>query len=553
MLRSPFTTPGYHTKLSCKEVHRIRESLMFGVALLDTTIADNYVVAARVFRKVLSLQDTDPSSATYGIWSWYLEEPLAKMSPPDWNWADFCGAQLLEALLTRRDRLEASLAADMDRAVIHAARSIERRNVKPDYTNISIMGAFVTLATAESYGLPDLHQYGMGRLGRFFDYTREQGAFSEYNSPNYTRVALNELLRLRRYVRDPEARKMVDELYDFAWKDIAIHFHAPSGQWAGPHSRSYQNFLPSGAAALFRDATGGRFPYVNDEPSLVDERHRMPHVCPPHLVHHFLELKEPRTLRSRFLRATPDLVGTTHLEGGYSLGTINYGDLWNQRRALLAYWGTPEAPAYLHLRFLHDGYDFSAAHLFSVQREGKALCGISFATDGGDTHVFLDPIRDGTIVAKDLRLRFDLGGIAPGIEIAAPTSLSEPFRLATGNIHLQFAAPVACWGEKCGYWESGRDGDRAWLDVVLYSGESRSFNLGELSEAALVVAVDISADFLPSEPVSAARTADNYQVEWAGLGLSFSAVPGTISDLRASFADQEITKAKSSSRQPVLL
>ena len=42
------------------------------------------VTCSKIIGKVLSLQDTDPSSKTYGIWPWLLEEPLEQMSPPDW-------------------------------------------------------------------------------------------------------------------------------------------------------------------------------------------------------------------------------------------------------------------------------------------------------------------------------------------------------------------------------------------------------------------------------------------------------------------------------------
>jgi hypothetical protein len=55
----------------------------------------------------------------------------------------------------------------------------------PGYTNIALMGTYVTYVAAELYGWPDLKAYAAARLRRFCDYTLEQGAFTEYNSPTY--------------------------------------------------------------------------------------------------------------------------------------------------------------------------------------------------------------------------------------------------------------------------------------------------------------------------------------------------------------------------------
>ena len=72
-------------------------------------LADRLKRAEKILRTVISLQDRNPDSRTYGIWSWFAEEPLDKMSPPDWNWADFCGTQLLQVAIDHKDRLPADL------------------------------------------------------------------------------------------------------------------------------------------------------------------------------------------------------------------------------------------------------------------------------------------------------------------------------------------------------------------------------------------------------------------------------------------------------------
>ncbi|MDD5200505.1 MAG: hypothetical protein PHC88_11970 [Terrimicrobiaceae bacterium] len=538
MLRLPFASPGYHTTIKDGFVHNTRESLAYALALLDGGEANAKQTAAGILDRILDLQDIDPQSRTYGIWSWYLEEPLARMSPPDWNWADFCGTTLLQIVLTHRSRLDPGLLERIDASILHAARSIERRDVGPAYTNIAIMGAFVTLVAAETYGVPDLLDYALRRIRRLDEYTDHHGGFSEYNSPTYTITALDDLGRFRRYARDAGALRVAERLYRLAWEEIAWHFHFPTRQWAGPHSRCYATFVQRRQPSfhgLIQRATDRRFHAGETEPDLFE--HRNVHRCPPDLEACFLELTGPRTFRKTFLRTAPDVVGTTHLDPGFALGTVNYGDLWNQRRALLAYWGGPEVPACLHLRFLHDGYDFSAAQFFSVQHEGTVLGAINFAVDGGDTHICLDMIKDGAIRAHDLRVRFEFGGVGTEFPLPAPDRLDELVRIHHGGIHLALRVPFATFGDLPGYWETGRDEDRAWLDIVLFSGEDRTIRFGDLATAAVGFVLQLSTDASPDPPLCMDVGEDCLALaSEPSLRLGVSRGPDTLALLRARYS-----------------
>lgn len=535
MLRIPFASPGYHTTITGGEVHPTRESLWYAAALLDTARPEDGATALAIFYKVLALQDTDPASKTYGIWPWFLEESLAQMSPPDWNWADFCGAQLLEVLLTHRSQFPAELAAQMDSAIVHAARSIERRNVGPHYTNIAIMGAFVTLAAAESYEIEDLLQYGLQRLRLFRDHTRQQGSFSEYNSPTYTIVALNELARLQQYVRSPEAQAIAAEFYRMGWEELARHFHAPTQQWAGPHSRCYHNLLPAETLELIRRATASQSASEEDFDLALGE-HRILHRCPADLIHHFHDTPAPHIVRRTFIKGEPATIGTTFLTPDFALGSINHCDLWNQRRNLLAYWGTAKQPQWMHLRFLHDGYDFSSAHFFSSQSKNKVLGGIGFITDGGDKHIHLDPVRNATIQARDLRLRFEFGGSDGPPVLIAPQSINQPLSFKIGSLHFQMSVPLALWGNSIGKWETGRNEKIAWADVVLHSGEAYHFDLNALGNAALVITFQLSPKNPQFHPVTLKHTAGHCVAKWEGMSMAFDTTPRPLASHLSNFA-----------------
>lgn len=146
MLRSPFSSPGYHTTLkNTAFIHSTRDSLIYALGLLDTELPQYEQRAMDIIRQVISLQETNPEQATYGIWPWFYEEPLKQMNPPDWNWADFCGKSLVQSVVRHSHRIPNELRELVRNAVFHACESIMRRNMGPHYTNIAIMGTFVTL------------------------------------------------------------------------------------------------------------------------------------------------------------------------------------------------------------------------------------------------------------------------------------------------------------------------------------------------------------------------------------------------------------------------
>lgn len=517
----------YHTNLRNTIAHPTRESIGYAVALLDTGDAARETRAFDIIRRILDLQDKGPNGKWVGIWGWYAEEPPQKMSPADWNWADFIGVQLLQIVLSHRSRLPEDIATGIQEALKRATFSIRRRDVQPGYTNIAIMGTYVTLVAGETYGDADLTAYGLSRLHKFHEFSQYHGAFNEFNSPTYTIVALEEIARLKEHARSAEAMPLIDAIYRMAWEEIAHHFHAPTRQWAGPHSRAYSDLLPAGILAIIERNTSDRvqFGVAEDHPSATEHRFVAP--CPADLEEFFIS-PAPRTLVKTFIKGDSPTFGTTCLTPKFALGSVNQGDLWNQRRPLIAYWGTAEKPACVRVRFLHDGYDLAAVRWWSTQRDGNVLAAIALATDGGDKHPSIDRIKDATLVAKDLRLRFEFSGAAGTAKLTAPPGLAQEAKAVFDDIHIGIAIPHARWGEACGTWEAGtavkedRNGaaKAAVFDVVYHSGEERSFKLNELAEAAAVIAFRIGTTDQPIGEVSVKHDKDLLRLEWEGLSLA---------------------------------
>ncbi|MBI1387497.1 MAG: hypothetical protein GC154_03515 [bacterium] len=511
MLRSHSSSVGYHTTLKAgTPIHDTRSSVTYAAALLDSGKKDDLERAQDILRKIISLQDQNPDNKTYGIWSWYLEEPLDVMSPPDWNWADFCGVQLVSCLLNHADRLGDDLREQTRGALLNAARSIKKRNVGPGYTNIAVMGTYVTMMAGQLLGDDELLQYAKKRLRAFYDATMETGSFTEYNSPTYTLVALTEITRMRMHFTDPEAVKLADELNATDWKHTAVRFHPPTGQWAGPHSRCYRTLIDDDSE-IFRvleTATGlqGKF-YLSRPIDLGLDRYRLDFSIPDELISYFIEFKQPRSVVETFSkRKNNNVTGSTYLHPKYNLGAVNLGDFWVQRRPLLAYWGERSAPRYLQVRFLHDGYDYCSAIPLSQQHEGNLLCHVAFATNYGDTHVSLDKVKNATIEAKDLRLRFEFGGIQ-NISLPKVDSTPDgPIHIEEDGVYIVITPLGGVFGGADWRWLGGQGGGQAWVDAVaLNENEPRSVDFSRMKAAWLAFALQIGAKGEDKPPIKSAK------------------------------------------------
>ncbi|MCF7973787.1 MAG: hypothetical protein K9N55_08235 [Phycisphaerae bacterium] len=509
----------YHTDAQSGVMHELRGSFSYAVALLDLGDEAYTQRAFDILKKGMSLQDKDPASRTCGIWPYYMEEPLAtKKSPADYNWADFIGVSLLEVWLGHEARIPDPVKAEIQQSLMLAARSIQKRNVGPGYTNIAIMGTYMTFMTAHLFDLPELKTYARDRLHRFYEYTLDKGGFSEYNSPTYTIVALDELLRMKQHIIDPGAVKEIDVLYRTGWDMIARHYHRPTAQWAGPHSRSYRSLVSADFYGILHQASNGRID-LGRAPGSRDIKKK--HTLPESLLPCFLDPRYPRTEIDVFEKSVPQIIGTTYLTDRYALSTANRSSLWNQRRPFLAYWGSAELPQYLQVRFLHDDYDFSSASFYSAQKENHVLAAVNFNTGGGDKHISIDRIKDGTFKARNLRLRFEFGGGVSAESLTVPTSNLAPVAFVIDDLQFNLKLYQAVFDTWPGHWETGGDDKAAWIDYVVYTGPEITIDLNRIEEAifGFTFSMGPAGESLPSlEP---AVSIENHvmDVTWQALSL----------------------------------
>ena len=499
--QAPTSFYAYHTALRGVTVHPLRNAFSYAYLLTETEDADLHDRAARILHTAIEAQDTNPDHDTYGIWPYFWEEPLEAMDRPDWNWADFCSSEMLFIVYRHPERLCQDLHDLVRNSIGHAARAIRKRDVTGSYTNICALGTFVTLAGARYLKDDDLWDYAIDRLRRFAVYTDGTGSFTEYNSPTYAVVTMRSLANILTYIDDAEVQHLAGALHERVWLGLSNHFHVPTRQLAGPHSRSYATPLNDSAKLALQIGTQNALAYFTPEtvPGSAPFPERM--VCPDHLMSSFQTLAEAVQSRECFIGPKGEeamVQGTTYLHPEFTLGTVNRSDFWHQRRPFVGYWGQADSDRFVQMRGQKNKHDFTSAHGVTVQEGGHALTVMTFLTGSGDRHPSLDMIKDDQFEAEDMRLRLLVSGAPadPQIHInGQPAKVGDRFvlkdrvTLNLGGVFMGVCFPVGCCGEGQAFCEIVQDDEGLWIDGVIYSGENRVWRWADLGDAGAVSAV----------------------------------------------------------------
>lgn len=500
MLQIVCSSPGYHSRLKPGEiVHPVRESFYYAVALLQRDGAGDSTRAEQILKVILPLQQKYPPRNSYGVWPWYSEEPLDQMQSVDQNWADFCGAAIAQILVCHDSQLSRQMSRQLRESLRHAANAIMRRDVKPGYTNIAVLGGGVCAVAGEFLDVEVLLDYGRERLEDVVRHTQRHGHFNEYNSPPYGKVVIAECERILQLVADEQVRQAADSLRRTAWRIVAESYHPGTQQWAGPHSRSSRDRLRETMVDFLNERLGDTKIRVHS--GLVADSPRgyaivSPIACPQEFLPAFdNRVLKPHAIRRNFILPhgeTPATVGTTWFAEDASLGTVSHSSFWTQRKPVIAYWRTEQDPAVVfRVRFLRDGKDFASMAIKSVQVNNRVLFSIHSLRDRGDWHRSLDRPVGGIFRASDLRIRCELRGKGSRVE-----ALDDGrFALVAGQRQMVVIPADSRFQGNAVRWQCGLDSTfkAVFVDGVCYEGPEREFNFSRLLEISMAVGLSLQS------------------------------------------------------------
>lgn len=200
----------------------------------------------RAVAALADLQDTDPASKTYGNVRWYHGDPAVV----DRNGVEFATRHAMVAWILFGERMTERPRQRLEGMLRLARTGIVNHKVSVGYTNIYLMKAWNLIALGEGFGDPGLAEEGYSHLRQWLAFTARVG-ITEYLSPDYYSVDLENLALVANLAKNEEARELARRGLDIVWTDVALNWYRPAERLGGPHSRSYNRLFNAGSLDAF--------------------------------------------------------------------------------------------------------------------------------------------------------------------------------------------------------------------------------------------------------------------------------------------------------------
>lgn len=216
-------------------MHPTRDAASFASRLLANGAPEDIALAEKVLTALMACQETRSGDPHYGNFWWYREDEMVE----DLNAVEFVLNTLIPMMIEHGDRLSPDMQKRVKASIRLGLEEIERLNVLVAYTNIAAKDIVNTCLGGELLGDPKIAARGYKKMVEWMAFTDQFGTTFEYNSPTYTKVALNALEHLINHVQHTDTRVRAQTMALRMGLSVALHIHPKTGRWAGPHSRAY--------------------------------------------------------------------------------------------------------------------------------------------------------------------------------------------------------------------------------------------------------------------------------------------------------------------------
>lgn len=482
---------GYHTRKS-GNLHHTNAAVMYADNVFYLGIEEYYDEARSCLWGVINAQDTREDSPTFGLWASFIEEPLDEMLAPDYNLADFNARHLAHILKKKSHLLDDELKEAATKALYRAAQCSIKRNVSPDYTNISFMSLNTIVCAGELCGNEAFFKRGKERLKKVRDYNMIAGTFTEFNAPSYGPLALEEIGRMMYLFEDEECKEWASEMNYIGWEMILSHYHKELNQICPPNMRSYSSVTASYTQELIYLGTDGEFGKIGEHPGVG--AFISPSICPDELIEKYLRntpeypvFMEETFYKKNDLRTpdedtvivrnlnSPDLNSYSYMTDSYLMGAFEKTDMWTQRRSSMICWGKNGKMTTFRIRCMNDDYDYCSGMVYTRQFENVALSHAGFVTDHGDFHYILDKEINSTLTTKKLWFKFELEGDCGEAKI---TQNGNRFTIADKGMTIDLNIVSAYFDGKPMEIKLNEEGN--FIEAVCFCGE-RTVDFARLS------------------------------------------------------------------------
>lgn len=222
----------------------VRDSVWYATGLLMRQNEGDVSRALRIIEAIMTYQFDEPEAVYHGTFFRYPGEPHPRNNTVIWrgydpNWREFICTVFIIQLTEFSAFLPDDLQEKMRHSIRLAAEGSFMRKVDAEYTNISLMSAFLLDYAGKMFDNAVWREYALSQAHLIHDLFNRYKTFNEYNSPTYYGVDFYALALWREYGLSPEYQSLGAEMEAALWRDTAQFYHAGMRNVCGPYDRSY--------------------------------------------------------------------------------------------------------------------------------------------------------------------------------------------------------------------------------------------------------------------------------------------------------------------------
>ena len=226
------------------ERYSVRDSVWYATGLLMRQSEGDIERALEIIEAILTYQFNDPSVVYHGTFYRTPDEPPPPTNPREWrdydpNWREFICTVFIILLKEFDVLIPAELQEAMHQSILLAAEGSFARKVPAEYTNISLMSAFLLDYAGEKFDKPEWQDYALSQANEIDRLFNRFKTFNEYNSPTYYGIDFYALALWRKYGSTADYQNMGAAMEAELWRDLAQFYHADMKNICGPYDRSY--------------------------------------------------------------------------------------------------------------------------------------------------------------------------------------------------------------------------------------------------------------------------------------------------------------------------
>ena len=226
------------------EVLGVRDSIWYATGLLMRQGEGDVDRALRIIETIMTYQFDEPEAVYHGTFFRYPGEPHPRNNTTIWrgydpNWREFICTVFIILLREFDELLPKDLQEKMQHSILLAAQGSFARKVAAEYTNISLMSAFLLDYAGSQFNNEEWVTYALSQAYMIHNLFSRYKTFNEYNSPTYYGVDFFALALWREYGRTDVYRNLGAEMEADLWRDTAQFYHAGMKNICGAYDRSY--------------------------------------------------------------------------------------------------------------------------------------------------------------------------------------------------------------------------------------------------------------------------------------------------------------------------